>query len=77
MQLILDIEDSKKDIVLNIIKNLKDGIVKNYTLKNSSNSKSHIEFVSKEEEKEIKKALKTLSSDDKKIVSFTKYTIEL
>ncbi len=32
----LDIEDNKVDIVLNLIKNLKEGIVTNYTLVPSS-----------------------------------------
>ncbi len=76
MQLILDIEENQKDVVLNIIKNLKDGIIKSYTLKESS-KKSNIEVVCFEEEREIKEILNTMSSDDKQIVDSRKYNINL
>jgi hypothetical protein len=74
MQLVLDIEDSQKDIVLNIIKNLKDGIVKNYRLLSTTND---IEYVSAQEEEEIKNILSTLTNEDKEIVDIREYNITL
>jgi hypothetical protein len=77
MQLILDIEESQKDVILNIIKNLKDGIVKGYTLKNSDTSKSHIEPVSTREEQEIKEILQSMSDEDREVSDSKTYTITL
>jgi hypothetical protein len=77
MQLILDIEESQKDVILNIIKNLKDGIVKGYTLKNSDTSKSHIEPVSTKEEQEIKEILQSMSDEDREVSDSKTYTITL
>ena len=79
MQLILDIEESQKDIVLNIIKNLKEGIVKKYTLTPSSPSvkRTHIEAVTLEEEQEIKEILSTMSVEDKQVASTKTYSLNL
>ena len=79
MQIILDIERSQKDIILNIINNLKEGIIKKYTLINSSNiiTKADIEAVSVEEEQEIKELLSNMSADDKQIVDTQRYSINL
>jgi len=79
MQLILDIEESQKDIVLNIIKNLREGIIKRYTLR-SSNPKikrANIETVSIEEEEEIKNILQNMTSDDRELADIRKYSINL
>ena len=77
MQLILDIEDSQKDVILNIIKNLKDGIVKGYTVKKSHTSDSQVDAVSKEEEKEIKEILQGMSAEDKEVADTKTLTITL
>ena len=79
MQLILDIEESQKDIVLNIIKNLKEGIIKKYTL-SSSNQKperAHIQTISIEEEEEIKDILQNMTPDDRQVADSRRYTINL
>jgi hypothetical protein len=76
MQLVLDIDDSQRDVVLNIIKNLKDGIVKNYRLL-SNNSINDIEYVSAKEEEEIKSILSTLTDEDKEVVDVREYNITL
>ena len=79
MQLILDIEESQKDIILNIINNLKEGIVKEYTLSPSVHKikNTNIETVSIEEEKEIKNILQNMTSDDKQVADIRKYSIAL
>ena len=79
MQLILDIEESQKDVVLNIIKNLKEGIIKNYTLRPSANrvQKADIEAVSDEEEQEIRDILKNMTVEDKQVAYSSKYSIDL
>ena len=79
MQIILDIERSQKDIILNILNNLKEGIIKKYTLINSSSviPKADIETMSAEEEQEIKELLSNMSADDKQIVDTQRYSINL
>jgi len=79
MQLILEIEESQKDIVLNIIKNLKEGIIKKYTLSSSPHKikRADIETVSIEEEEEIKNILQNMTSDDKQLADSRKYSINL
>jgi len=79
MQLILEIEESQKDIVLNIIKNLKEGIIKKYTLSSSSHKikRADIETVSIEEEQEIKNILQNMTSDDRQLADSRKYSINL
>ena len=79
MQLILDIEESQKDILLNIIKNLKEGIVKKYTLRPSVNrvQGANIESVSHEEEDEIKDILENMTVEDKQVAYSSKYSIDL
>ena len=79
MQLILDIEESQKDVVLNIIKNLKEGIIKNYTLRPSANrvQKADIEAVSDEEEQEIRDILKNMTVEDKQVAYSKTYSIDL
>lgn len=78
MQLILDIEESQKDIVLNIIENLKEGIVKKYTLNPSENSgkRADIEAISDEEEQEIKDILENMTVEDKQVAYSKKYSID-
>jgi len=73
MQLILDIEASYKDTILNIIDNLKEGIVKNYTIASSST----IEPLSIEEEEEIKTTLEAMSLEEREISDVRQYSIEL
>jgi len=79
MQLILDIEESQKDIVLNIIKNLREGIIKRYTLRSSNHKikRANIETVSIEEEEEIKNILQNMTSDDRELADIRKYSINL
>ena len=79
MQLILDIEESQKDIVLNIINNLKEGIVKKYTLKPSypKAKQSNIEAVSLKEEEEIKDILANMTVEDKQVAYSKTYSINL
>ncbi len=79
MQLILDIEESQKDIVLNIIKNLKEGIIKKYTLRPSANrvQRANIEAVSDKEEQEIKDILENMTVEDKQVAYSSKYSIDL
>ena len=79
MQIILDIEAGQKDIILNIINNLKEGIVTKYTLVGSENAfkRSDIEPLNPNEEQEIKEILSTMSIEDKQIVDSRKYSIDL
>ena len=77
MQLILDIEESQKDIVLNIIKNLKEGIIKKYTLRPNRVQRADIEAVSDEEEQEIKDILENMTVEDKQVAYSSKYSIDL
>ena len=79
MQLILDIEESQKDIVLNIIKNLKEGIIKKYTLRPPANrvQRANIEAVSDKEEQEIKDILENMTVEDKQVAYSSKYSIDL
>jgi hypothetical protein len=79
MQLILEIDESQKDVLLNIIQNLRNGIVKNYTLSASSGglAKKVIEHVSLEEEEEIKEILNAMTVEDKEVAHSTKYSIDL
>jgi len=79
MQLILDIEESQKDIVLNIIKNLREGIIKRYTLRSSNHKikRANIETVSIEEEEEIKNILQNMTSEDRELADIRKYSINL
>ncbi|MEA2029274.1 MAG: hypothetical protein U9N49_09920 [Campylobacterota bacterium] len=75
MQVILDIKANHKDIVLNIIKNLKEGIIKNYTV--SSTDRPIIESVSLQEEQEIKDILNSMTPQEREISDIRKYSIEL
>ena len=75
MQVILDIEANQKDILMNIINNLKEGIIKSCTIKNTSSDS--IENVSSKEELEIKTILDTMSHEDREISSVSKYSVEL
>jgi len=79
MQLILEIDESQKDVLLNIIQNLRNGIVKNYTLSASSSGLETkvIEHVSFEEEEEIKEILNAMTAEDKEVAHSTKYSIDL
>ena len=76
MQLVLDIDEQQKDTILNIIQNLKEGLVKRYTIRTHS-PMSDIPVVSPEEEDEIRTMLSEMSEDERTIVSTSSYQIEL
>ena len=75
MQLILDIEDNQQDIVLNIIKNLKEGIIKSYSI--PFTQRADIKHVSPEEEQEIVEILNNMTPQDREISDVRQYSIEL
>ena len=60
MQLILEVEESQKDIVLNIISNLKEGLIKKLKVLESP-------YVNPEEQKDIENILNARTDDDKAI----------
>lgn len=62
----LQIDDNNYDSFLTIIKNLKDGFIKNFTV---SNTKNTIEAVSFEEQNYYENLLKNMSEDDRTISS--------
>ncbi|MEO1953671.1 MAG: hypothetical protein ABGW74_03100 [Campylobacterales bacterium] len=59
----LEVEDNNLDTLLTIIKNLKDGIVKNLKVDNS------IGFVSESEQNYYENLLNNMSNEDKTISS--------
>lgn len=63
----LKVEDSGFEILMNIIKNLKSGIIVDYTIKNDD--VPFIEEVSEEENERYTKLLKNMSDDDRQISS--------
>ena len=77
MQLILDIEESNKEIVLNIINNLKEGIINKYHFISTTSNRDSIEAISKEEETEIKEILQNMSEDDREVIDIRKYSIKV
>ncbi len=75
MQVVLDIDDKEEETILTIIRNLKQGLVKKYTIHRTT--AHHIPTVSKEEEAEILSSLESMSAEDRQIVSTSQYEIQL
>jgi len=72
MQIVeLKIEDNSLDIFINLINNLKDGIVNSFEIKN------HIEEVSNQEQLEIENILNSRTSKDKEISHSKMISIEI
>ena len=63
----LQIEDSKFDIFMNLIQNLKDDIIKNFYVENIS--LNNIETVSDKEQQEFEQIINIMDEDDKTISS--------
>ncbi len=71
----LEIEDNKVDVFLNIIQNLKDGIVKNFTIKNNDIlDDDTIEYIKTEQFQKDKqyfhKCLEDIESGKSKLIPF-------
>jgi len=60
-----------------LFKNLKEGIIKKYTLSSSTHKikRADIETVSIEEEEEIKNILQNMTSDDRQLADSRKYSL--
>jgi len=77
MQLILEIEDTQQEVFFNIIRSLKDGIVKNYSVLKNKTTDSIIPAVTDEEEAEILNILNNMTDDDRSISDTRTYTIHI
>jgi len=75
MQLVLDIDEQQKDTILNIIHNLKEGLVKKYTIL-AHHPQTAITAVAPDEEDEIRTLLESMTEDDRSISSVSHYTID-
>ena len=62
----LQIDDNNYDSFLVIIKNLKDGFIKNLTV---TNSKNLVDFVSNKEQEYYENLLESMSEEEKKVSS--------
>jgi hypothetical protein len=69
----LKVEDSGFEVFMNIINNLKSGIIKDYTIKNDYTAS--IEEVSDEENAYYTNLLKTMTAEDREIASEKYVTI--
>lgn len=58
----IQIDDKNYDSFMNILNNLKKGLIKNFTVNNNS-----IEVVSNEEQKDIENILNSMTIEDKEI----------
>lgn len=70
MQLILEIEESEKDIVLNIISNLKEGLIKKLKVLESP-------YVNAKEQKDIEDILNARTDDEKDIAYSKTISIDI
>jgi len=75
MQLILNIDDTQQETFLNIIQNLKEGMVKSYTLLKDKYD-TNIPFLSDKEEQEILDTLQNMTQEERTISDTRIYTLE-
>jgi hypothetical protein len=75
MQLVLDIDEQQKDTVLNIIRNLKEGLVKRYTIR-THHPQMTVAAVTPDEEDEIQALLENMREDERSISSVSHYKID-
>ena len=75
--LTIEIEDNKADILLNLIKNLKDGIVKSYTLTPNTDKNLALDPYFYERQKELHKLRDDVKSGKMKVYDFNDSMDEL
>jgi hypothetical protein len=73
----LQIEDSKVDIFLNLIQNLKDGIIKSYTLSNNMDENLELDPYFYERQQELNHLLNNVESGNMKMYDFNNSMDEL